>query len=125
MQKCPKMHLNGNGSPKYRKQSTRRGCPTATDRPETISGPKMIKNVDSRRSKNSEKTNARRRILHLSGLKNSIKKMLYRLQLKFLFNFIKNIFTFFSKKNTAYTFIKNIRIVSFFGNIFNGLSCFL
>ena len=68
------MPLGGNGSPECRKQSIWRGCPTATDRPETIFGPKMIKKVDSRRSKNNEKTNARRRILHLSGLKNSIKK---------------------------------------------------
>ena len=68
------MPLGGNGSPECRKQSIWRGCPTATDRPETIFGPRMIKNVDSRRSKNNEKTNARRRILHLSGFKNSIKK---------------------------------------------------
>ena len=46
------MPLGGNGSPECRKQSIWRGCPTATDRPETIFGPKMIKNVDSRRSKN-------------------------------------------------------------------------
>ena len=83
------MPLGGNGSPECRKQSIWRGCPTATDRPETIFEPKMIKKVDSRRSKNSEKTNARRRILHLSGLKNSIKK---RGEMPFLyFPYVKRI----------------------------------
>ena len=61
--KCQKMHLSGNGSPEYRKQSTRRGCPTATDAPDMIYKPKLMKHVDFWRSKNSEKTNARRRSL--------------------------------------------------------------
>ena len=72
VQKCQKMLLDGNGSPEYRKQSTRRGCPTATDARETIFGPKMIKNDDFWRSENSEKTNARRRFLQYGGLKISI-----------------------------------------------------
>ena len=46
MQKYQKMLLGGNGSTEYRKQSTRRGCPTATDAPDTIFRVKMIKNVD-------------------------------------------------------------------------------
>ena len=74
LEKCEKMHLNGNGSPKYRKQSTRRGCPTATDAPDTIFKTKLMKNVDSWRSENSEKTNARRRVLQKYGLKTSIEK---------------------------------------------------
>ena len=60
---CPKIHLARNGSPKYRKQSTWRGCPTATDAPDLIFRQKLMKIVDFWRSIISEKTNARRRIL--------------------------------------------------------------
>ena len=69
------MPLGGNGSPECRKQSIWRGCPTATDGQETIFGPKMTKNVDSRRSKNSEKTNARRRILQNVVVENDPQKV--------------------------------------------------
>ena len=62
-EKCPKIHLARNGSPKYRKQSTWRGCPTATDAPDMIFKQKLMKNVDFWRSLISEKTNERRRIL--------------------------------------------------------------
>ena len=67
LEKCKKMSLAGHGSPEYRKQSIWRGCPAATDAPDTIFRPKIIKHVVSRLSESSEKTNARRRILQWSG----------------------------------------------------------
>ena len=73
MKKCKKMGLGGHGSPEYIKQSIWRGCPEATDAPDTIFRPKMMKKVVSRLSKNSEKTNARRRFVHFCGLKKSSK----------------------------------------------------
>ena len=39
------MGLGGHGSPEYIKQSIWRGCPEATDAPDTICRPKMIKKV--------------------------------------------------------------------------------
>ena len=61
-----KMHLGGNGSAKYRKQNIWRVCLAATDAPNKIFRPNLIKIVDSLRSKNKKKlkkTNARRNIL--------------------------------------------------------------
>ena len=60
-------------SPSGTKQSIWRGCPEATDAPDTICRPKMIKKVVSRLYKSSEKTNARRRIMHFCGSKKSSK----------------------------------------------------
>ena len=66
------MHLAGNGSPECRKQSTWRGGPTATNAPDMIFRPKMMKNVDLMRSKNIRKTYARIRILQKNGKKKII-----------------------------------------------------